>query len=168
VTGVVIRERTSGDLAAVVGITAELQVVDGYPSFLGNETLKDFVAPSDVLGAWVATIGDDVVGNVLLRPRSAPASAAMAATALDVPADRILFVARLMVAPRARRRGVARMLLRTVLDEAHRRDRYLVLDVVTKDTAALSLYEAEGWRLLGHHAVTRPEFHVDLAVFAEP
>ena len=82
-----------------------------------------------------------LVGNVMLRPRSAPPSVELAADALGVAPDRLGFVARLMVAPRARRRGVARQLLDVAVGGARRLGRVPVLDVVTSDAAAVALYE---------------------------
>lgn len=149
-----VRTRTAADLGACVALATEVQRVDGYPTFLGDGGLEAFVAPDDVLGAWVAELDGDVVGHVLLRPRSAPPSVILAAEALEVDAAKLGFVARLMVAPSARRRGLAKDLLDVVVLEAHRRGLLPVLDVVTSDTAAIALYEASGWHHLGDRTLT--------------
>lgn len=163
------RTRTPADLDACVEVATEVQRVDGYPSFLGDGGLASFLTPDDALGAWVAEVDGDLVGNVLLRPRSAPTSVVLAADALDVDATRLGFVARLMVAPRARRRGIARRLLDVVVNEALGRGLVPVLDVVTSDGAAIALYEAVGWRHLGDHTLTmRTGGELPLKVFAWP
>ncbi len=164
-----VRPRTPEDLDACVAIVTEVHELDGYPSFLGDGGFASFVAPDDALGAWVALDGDDVVGNVARRPRSAPPSVDVAAAALGVGPERLGFVARLMVAPRARRRGVARLLLDTVVEAARALDRVPVLDVVTRDTAAVELYGASGWQRLGDVRLTmRHGEELELHVFAKP
>ena len=162
-----VRERTEEDLGACVALATEVQRLDGYPSFVGDAGLGAFVAPDDALGAWVAELDGELEGNVLLRPRSAPPSVLLAADALAVEPSRLGFVARLMVAPHARRRGVARRLLDVAVREARRQGLVPVLDVVTSDVAAIALYEAAGWQRLGELVVTmRDGRDLALLVFA--
>ncbi|HUD69286.1 MAG TPA: GNAT family N-acetyltransferase [Acidimicrobiales bacterium] len=164
-----IRPRTSDDLDDCAAIADEVHDVDGYPSFLGDDTLLSFITPTDALGAWVAIDDDRLVGHVVLRTRSAPASVTLAARTLGVGPEQLGFVARLLVAPTARRRGVARRLLERVIDEAHQRGLHAVLDVVTRDLAAIALYDASGWRRLGEHTMTlRGGASLDLLVYAAP
>jgi ribosomal protein S18 acetylase RimI-like enzyme len=165
----VIRPRTSDDLDACAAIAAAVHDVDGYPSFLGDDTFASFIAPPDALGAWVAANDEGIVGHVVLRPHSAPASATLAARELGVDPEQLGFVARLLVAPDARRRGVARRLLEHVVDEARQRRLLTVLDVVTRDLAAIALYDATGWRRLGSHTLSlRSGEKLDLLVYAAP
>ncbi len=164
-----IRPRTSDDLDDCAAIAADVHDVDGYPSFLGDDTLLTFITPPDALGAWVAIDDDHVVGHVVLRPRSAPGSVTLAARELGVSSKQLGFVARLLVAPTARRRGVARLLVEHVVHEAHHRNLHAVLDVVTRDHAAIALYDASGWRKLGSHTMTlRSGGSLDLVVYAAP
>jgi ribosomal protein S18 acetylase RimI-like enzyme len=164
-----LRARVDEDLDSCVALAAEVQRADGYPSFLGDGDLVAFVAPDDAIGAWVAELDGDVVGHVMLRPRSAPPSVVLAAGALDVDPQRLGFVARLMVAPHARRRGIARRLLDVVVEEAQRRRLLPVLDVVSSDVAAIELYEASGWRHLGDRRFTmRNGNDLSLRVYAWP
>ncbi len=164
-----VRPRTSADLDACVALASVVHRLDGYPSFLGEGGLTSFLAPDDALGAWVALLDEDLVGNVVLRPRSAPPSITLAARALGIAPGRLAFIARLMVASRARRRGVARQLLDVAVAEARRLGRVPVLDVVTSDTAAVALYGASGWRRLGDASLTlRNGDDLELQVFAKP
>jgi len=166
-SALVVRERTPTDVDAVVALATEVQRTDGYPSFLGDGTLTTFVTPDDALGAWVAERNGVLVGYVALRPRSAPASATLAAEALGVPMEGLGFVARLMVPPSARRLGVGRHLLDVAANAARRRDLVPVLDVVSDDASAVALYEARGWRRLGRHLVTlRDGRELPIQVFA--
>jgi ribosomal protein S18 acetylase RimI-like enzyme len=162
-----VRDRAHGDLDACVALATEVHRLDGYPAFLGDGGLAAFVAPDDAIGAWVAALEEEVVGHVLLRPRSAPPSLELAARELGVEPDRLGFVARLMVAPRARRLGVARRLLDVAVGAAEARGLVAVLDVVTSDEGAVALYEATGWRRLGDLRFTmRGGGALALAVFA--
>jgi ribosomal protein S18 acetylase RimI-like enzyme len=164
-----VRARTTSDLDACVALASEVHLLDGYPSFLGDGGFTAFVTPDDALGAWVAEDGADLVGHVMLRPRSAPPSVELAAQVLGAAPDRLGFVARLMVAPRARRRGVARRLLDVAVGEARRLNRVAVLDVVARDTAAVTLYEASGWIRLGEVSFAlRSGEQLPLHVFAWP
>ena len=164
-----IRPRTSRDLAACAAIAEFVHDADGYPSFLGESTFGEFVAPDDELGSWVATLDGKIVGQVVLRPRSAPGSVTLAALELEAPPEQLGFVARLLVAPSARRRGLARRLLAHVADEAHQRHLHAVLDVVVRDAAAIALYDACRWRRLGGHTmVLRSGATLDVAVYSEP
>jgi GNAT superfamily N-acetyltransferase len=77
-------------------------------------------------------------------------------------------VARLFVAPSARRGGVARRLLDAAAGECRRLDRHPVLDVATHFAPAIALYERSGWRHAGRVVVDvgdgrRFEEHVYLA-----
>jgi GNAT superfamily N-acetyltransferase len=164
-----VRARTPEDLDACLQLVAEVHELDGYPSFIGEGGFVAFVAPDDALGAWVALDDEGLVGNVMLRPRSAPPSVEIAARALGVAPDGLGFVARLMVAPRARRRGVAQQLLDVAVEAACTRDLVPVLDVVTSDAAAIALYAATGWQLLGDASFTmRNGDELELQVFAKP
>jgi ribosomal protein S18 acetylase RimI-like enzyme len=165
----VIRERTDDDLEACAALAAEVHAVDGYPSFLGDGTFRSFIAPDDALGAWVSTLDGAIVGNVVLRPRSAPGSVVLAAQELGCAPEQLGFVSRLLVAPAARRRGLARQLLDRVVDEARARRLRTVLDVVTRDVSAIALYDASSWVRLGGHTMTlRSGSSLEVVVYAAP
>lgn len=167
--GLQVRRRTPADLDACESIAVEVHALDGYPSFLGDGGLREFLMPTDAFDAWVAVLDGDVVGHVVLRPSSAPASASLAASELGVDVHSLAFVARLLVAPRARRRGVAGALLDHAVADARRRGHVPVLDVVRRDAGALALYEARGWRRLGGYDHTmRNGAALPLAVYAAP
>jgi ribosomal protein S18 acetylase RimI-like enzyme len=157
------------DLDACATMAEEVYTEDGYPSFLGESGFRRFVDPDDAISAWVATITERVVGMVTLRPRSAPESGALAARELGVDERQLGFVARLEVAPSARRRGIARALLDAAVEEAGRRRLTVVLDVVGHDTSAIALYDASGWRRLGDHDLElRDGRHLPVVVYAAP
>jgi putative acetyltransferase len=84
-------------------------------------------------GFWVADDGDRVVGMFGLEPASA--------TAMELR--------RMYVDPNARRRGIARTMLRYAEDECRRRNRY-TLDLSTSELQgdALSFYRTSGYQLV--------------------
>jgi ribosomal protein S18 acetylase RimI-like enzyme len=164
-----VRARTPEDLDECLALVALVHDRDGYPSFVGEGGLITFVAPDDALGAWVALDDDGLVGNVMLRSRSAPPSVEIAARACGVAPEGLGFIARLVVAPRARRRGIAIQLLDVAVEDARGRGLVPVLDVVRSDAAAIALYTATGWQLLGDVRFTvRNGEQLELQVFAKP
>ncbi len=168
-TDVELRRRTGDDLDACESMATEVRAVDGYPSFLGDGGLRQFLQPDDALDAWVALLDGEVVGHVVLRPTSAPPSATLAASELAVDPDQLAFIARLLVAPAARRRGIAGALLSHAVADARARGRIPVLDVVTRDVGAIALYEASGWRRLGgYDLMLRNGGELSLAVYSAP
>jgi GNAT superfamily N-acetyltransferase len=163
----IIRPRTDDDLDELERIAAEVQRLDGYPVRFPLD-LRSFVATKDALAAWVVEDGDGaIVGHVALNPRS---SAAVMARASEVLGHgRVAVVARLLVAPSARRAGLAARLLRVAADDARARGLHPILDVVASSAAPRALYEREGWRDAGTVvAVFGDGFSVEEAVYIAP
>jgi GNAT superfamily N-acetyltransferase len=117
---------------------------DGYPP-----RSPDLFTGPEVLAAWVAVEDGLVVGHLGLHETGAEAVMALAGKATGRPAERLAVVARLLVAPTSRRRGLGRRLLSHAVNEAHRADRWPVLDVAREFAAAHALYEACGWTRVG-------------------
>ena len=161
-----IRPRQDRDLDELARIAAEVQELDGYPVSFPLD-LRAFVETPEALGTWVAE--DErgaVVGHVALNPRSSPPVVARVCEVLGH--DRIGVVARLLVAPAARRQGVAAELLRTAADEARARGLHPVLDVVATFEAPRRLYRREGWRDVGTVLAVYDGFSVEEAVYLAP
>ena len=144
----IVRPRSGGDLDSCERIARLVQALDGYPALI-SDGLRDFVEARGFYQAWVAEVDSEVVGQILLRPRSSPKVMAMVRQATGLPDDRFGVIARLFVAPTARRRGIGRALLTTATTAAVSRRLVPVLDVVTKNTAAMALYESMGWARVG-------------------
>jgi [ribosomal protein S18]-alanine N-acetyltransferase len=145
---VIIRDRSTSDGAALGAIALDTHRLDRYPVYLPGD-LTSFIVNEDALGAWVAVDDDEVLGHVALHRSSAKEVMDMAVLATGVAEDRIAFVARLLVAPAARRRGTGRALLEKATREASQLGRRAVLDVVEDHRAAISLYESCGWTRAG-------------------
>jgi GNAT superfamily N-acetyltransferase len=144
----IVRPRNDEDLDSCERVARLVQQLDGYPALL-LDGLRDFVEGRGFYGAWVADVDGEVVGQVLLRPRTSPKVMEMLRQATGLEDDRFGVVARLFVSPAARRRGIGRALLTTATTAARSRGLAPVLDVVTKNKAAMALYESMGWVRVG-------------------
>ena len=127
---------------------------DGYPRHLPGSDYRSFLFGHEALGAWVVESDDRVIGQVALHPHSSKPVMDVATTALGLTADRLGVVARLVVHPDRRGRGAGAELLARAADEAVALGRWPILDVVQDLTAAVLLYERQGWVRLGHVTVT--------------
>lgn len=143
-----VRHRADDDLPSLRQVAQDVHALDGYPPRLPRD-LGRFVAAPEALASFVATASGQVIGHVCVSPSSSPEVLGLAQQALGVQLKDIAVVARMLVSPTARRRGVARALLAEAVAEAHRLGRKPILDVATHFIAAIALYESAGWRRLG-------------------
>jgi len=139
-----LRARTNDDLDACELLACEVHDVDGYPPRFADD-LRRFVSASGALAAWVAVSDGAIVGHVALQPTSSPAVMVLAGEATGRAPARLGVVARLLVAPAYRRKGLGGALLGLAAQAAHDRGRWPVLDVATHFHAAIGLYERAGW-----------------------
>jgi len=139
-----IRRRDAGDLDQLERVAEAVRASDGYPP-----RAPDLFTGPHVLAAWVALADGEIAGHVALHETGASATMACAVEATGWPADRLVVVSRLLVAPTARRGGIGRRLLGTAAAEARAGRRWPVLDVATQFDAAIALYESEGWTRAG-------------------
>lgn len=153
--GVAVRPRTDADLAACVGLAAEVHAHDGYPRY-GADDLPGFLALPDALGVWVAVHAGALVGHVALRPTAEPPEIVeVASRFLERPPGELCAITRLLVAPSARRLGVGVRLFDTAVDAARGRDLVPVLGV-DEGTGAVAFYERYGWRRVAPLTVRTP------------
>lgn len=148
-----IRHRRAEDRPALEAIALRTHQLDGYPKYLPAD-VGAFIVDPGAIGAWVAVrgdqvVGEEVLGHVALHGNSVPPVMEVAQSATGLDADSIAVVARLLVAPAARRQGVGRTLLERATMEAARLGRRAVLDVLEEHRAAIALYETCGWKRLG-------------------
>ena len=147
-----VRDRTEADIDACVALTRLVHLSDGYPTFLPDD-LPGFIKAPEALRAWVADEDGEVAGHVVLNPKSSAPVMELASKTLGLPASRLCVVARLLVSPGHRRRGLGRCLLETASREAHERGLWPILDAVTTHEAAIALYDSCGWVRAGIVAV---------------
>jgi ribosomal protein S18 acetylase RimI-like enzyme len=144
-----IRPRTPADGPALAAIAAETHRLDGYPKYLPAD-LEAFIVDPGALAAWVAEDAGVPVGHVALHRHAAAEVMEVARRATGSRTeDALAVVARLLVAPAARRRGLARALLDEATGAAAGMGRRAVLDVVDEHAAAIALYERAGWLRAG-------------------
>jgi GNAT superfamily N-acetyltransferase len=139
-----IRHRHAGDLEQLERVAEAVRERDGYPP-----RVPDLFTGLHLLAAWVAVADGEIAGHVALHETGARATIASAVQATGWPAEHLVVVSRLLVAPAVRRGGIGRRLLGTAVAEAHAGRRWPVLDVATHFDAAIALYEAEGWTRAG-------------------
>lgn len=159
-----VRSRSDGDVPACLALLRDVQRTDRYPSTVTD--LAAFLLPEHEIAAWVAAVDGNVLGHVALHQPPTSATIDLVATGTAMPFERHAVVSRLFVAPQARGRGLARSLLRTALEQARADRLRAVLDVGHDFTAAIALYEAEGWSRFGgdRQAVGNETFDVWLYV----
>ncbi|MEO7073973.1 MAG: GNAT family N-acetyltransferase [Ktedonobacterales bacterium] len=150
----IIRDRVSDDMAACVRLLADVHAADGYPLRWPADPSRR-LNPHNLLAAWVAEDEHAVIGHVALCSAVGEPSAPLWAAATGWPPEHIGVVARLFVAPSARRRGVGAALLAQVCDEAHSRGLQTALEVLDHDRSAIALYEGKGWRCIASVPNTR-------------
>jgi predicted N-acetyltransferase YhbS len=141
---------------------------DGYPPYLpDNDFVRLPTQPAPLL-AWVATVGDRVVGHVALHPYTGSATELLACDCLEVESAQLGVVAPLFSAVDRRREGIGRLLLRAATDAARARGLIPVLDVWVELRGALALYESAGWERLGTVSVVLPTGPHDVDLFVGP
>jgi ribosomal protein S18 acetylase RimI-like enzyme len=143
-----IRDRCPSDGPALETIGLQAYRLDGYPKYLPDDMEKFLVGP-EAIRAWVAELDGEVVGHVALHRRSSQEVMAKMEAVTGLTPENLAFVARLVVAPSGRRRGVARALLATATEGAVALGRRPVLDVLEDNRAAIALYERAGWARAG-------------------
>jgi GNAT superfamily N-acetyltransferase len=165
-TPVRIRPKEQRDVDDLVGLLAEVQRTDGYPRFLRGDRAR-FVTPPYERSAWVAVRDGAVVGHVALHDAASDPTCDAACRATGLPPERLAVLARLLVAPGVRRRGVARALVGVATEAAHAQGRRVVLDVV-QDATAVGFYDALGWQRIEALRLDLGPVVLDLWVFLEP
>lgn len=162
-----VRPRILDDLAACESLARAVHRHDRYPIALEDD-VREFLAPSSQLAAWVAEHCSVVVGHVALHSPTSGAMTTVVCEATGVHPSGVGVVSRLMVARDARGHGLGRRLLTVATDEARRRGLLAALDVVISYAAAIAVYETEG-RRIGRISIPMPNGElVDEYVYVLP
>jgi len=149
-----VRPREESDSERLLAIARQVHAMDGYPPYFPGLDFGVVLFGHEALGAWVCEADDEIVGQVALHRHTGERAMAMAASALRVGTDELGVVARLIVAPECRRRGVGQALLHQAASEAVARDLYPMLDVASHLRPAIDLYERCGWLRAGEVSVS--------------
>ncbi|WP_079314685.1 GNAT family N-acetyltransferase [Microbispora sp. GKU 823] len=140
-----IRSRTIKDLRACIDALATVHASDRYPVDWPADPGR-WLTPSNLVQAWVAVEGSDVVGHVGLSQLDAATLEPPLARAIGTPAGPVGSITRLFVTPQWRGYGHATRLLDVVGKKAADLGIPLVLDVSDDGHAAIALYERAGWQ----------------------
>lgn len=146
-------------MARLDEVARQVRRLDGYPGYLAGNDVRRFLEQPEPLAAWVAVDHGLIIGHVALHASSSGAVMSFL-RASGINPGRVGVVARLLVAPSARRNGTGRRLLDHAAAEAVRRGRTPVLDVVAASAPAIALYDGAGWVRLGHASFTTPDGEV--------
>lgn len=130
---IVVRERTDADLRAAVAVLRLVHERDGYPVHW-QEPADAWLTPPQMRAGWVAVEDGGLLGHAVVEED-----------------EGWLTLARLFVAPGARGRGVADLLLDVVEQDALTSQRPLRLQVHESALAAITRYERRGWSRTGAH-----------------
>ena len=141
-SGVIVRDYADGDYRACRSLWAELteyhRRIYGDPTIGGDDPgagLDDYLSASQRMGSWVAETGGRVIGLTGLLDRGSSGE-----------------VEPVVVAEAARNRGVGRLLIGRVVEEARARGyEYLAIRPVARNVAAVRRFHAAGFRTLGGH-----------------
>lgn len=144
-----IRPTIPTDLDALAHVLVDVYEADGYP-VEGVDDPNSWLTVPNPIGQWTALRNGSPVGHVaVLRPSLTDGAPALLEEQQGVNLADVAVLARLFVAPNVRGGGVGNALLRKAEHAAHLHGYRLVLDVLTKDQAAIALYEARGWVAIG-------------------
>ena len=153
---VLIRTKTDADDEACVAVMRRTHEVDGYPRYWPEKPDR-FLHAKQETDAWVAVLDEDgtgdagprVVGQVALHDATGEPVEELARAATGLAPTGLALLARLLVDPAVRGRGIGRALVRTAVAHAHAAGRRPVLDVLKETPGPIALYESEGWERLG-------------------
>ncbi|WP_405823274.1 GNAT family N-acetyltransferase [Streptomyces sp. NBC_00838] len=145
---VVVRPRTSADIAHASSALIAVYNADGYP-VEGVDNPEAWLSPPGLLGAWVAETPAQVVGHVAVSRPAGEGAVALWIDRSGATEDAVGVLARLFVLPEVRKRAVGERLMRAAEEYATDHGLRLVLDVMRKDTSAIRLYRRLGWLEIG-------------------
>ena len=143
-----IRSRRDSDIPGAAEALVKVHASDGYP-VEGVDEPEAWLTPPEVLQAWIADLDGRVVGHVALSHPNGEDAVSFWLDQSGATEHEVAVLARLFVAPEARRMALGRRLTEAAMDYGVEHGLRLVLDVMTKDTAAMRLYETLGWQQIG-------------------
>ena len=151
----VVRRRTDVDLDDLAQVVARVRAADDYPTYPPGDDYHRFLTRPEPLEAWVSEWNSDICGHVALNTQPSPGAMQVLHDAGIV--GPLGAIARLLVDPAVRGRGIGRALLQTARSAAVTQHRLPVLEVVESSHAAIALYRRSGWVELGRPSLALPD-----------
>lgn len=150
-----IRSRRPSDLPALVTALMQQQPETRYP--FRNPLpfpVEEFLHADDASGAWIAELHGRPVGHACRTDHARALGAdeqlnQACARAHGCEVADLTWVGALFVAQEARGLGIGQRLLATVVQDARRVDRRPCLEVLPVHPAAMAMYVATGWTVVG-------------------
>lgn len=148
-SAVTVRERRDGDLDEAAAALVAVHDSDGYP-VEGVADPTSWLTGGPVLRAWVADLNGKIVGHVSVSsPQIDDAAAQLWSESSESRECGVAVLGRLFVIASARGFSVGERLIQAATKYADELGVRLVLDVMSKDKAAIRLYERLGWKRIG-------------------
>jgi len=145
-----VRERTADDIPVLADVLAAQQPHSGYPrNWPLPFPVESFIARADEDAAWVAELGDRVVGHVAVSRVEPGLEADLWTAGAGRPREELAAVAVLFVDHTVVGQGIGTALLATAVDAIRGSGRTPVLDVVQETASAVELYRRTGWQVVG-------------------
>lgn len=145
---VLIRERHDTDLPQTAEALVRVHASNGYP-VEGVADPQGWLTSPALIKAWVAELDCQIVGHVAISQPQGEDAVTLWLRQSNTSKEHVAVLERLFVLPEARGHAIGQQLTRTATDYAREIGRRLVLDVMTKDDAAIRLYERLGWQPIG-------------------
>ncbi|MER7956860.1 GNAT family N-acetyltransferase [Streptomyces sp. NPDC096030] len=164
----IIRPFNESDLPGAAAALVSVHATDGYP-VEGVEDPEGWIQSPHVQAAWISESDGKIVGHVsVMRPQGEDAVAMWQEQSGDND-DHVAVLARLFVLQEARKHALGEQLMRAAMTWAQGQGIRLVLDVMTKDTSAIRLYQRLGWIKIGETTHTfGDDQHTDAICFVAP
>ncbi|MEV8333352.1 GNAT family N-acetyltransferase [Streptomyces niveus] len=144
----IIRPIENSDLVGAAAALIDVHSTDGYP-VEGVEEPEAWLCSADVMAAWVGDLEGTIVGHVAVMHARDEDAVSMWMQRSGEEKSQIAVLARLFVTKGARTHAVGERLMRAAMAYGRECELRLVLDVMTKDIAAMRLYERLGWFEIG-------------------
>ncbi|WP_327116633.1 GNAT family N-acetyltransferase [Streptomyces sp. NBC_01341] len=164
----IVRPRETNDLAEAATVMAAVHESDGYPVEVVEDP-EGWLSPEGLLAAWVAEVDGHVVGHVAVNtPQPMEEVARLWRERSGADNSQFAVLARLFVSGEVRKSSVGKHLMDAATAYARTSGLRLVLEVLTKDAAAIRLYERLGWKRIGEVVHTFGGRQVDAVCFVAP
>lgn len=147
-TNAEIRPRRLCDIPGAAKALVEVHATDGYP-VEGVADPEGWLRSNDLIEAWVAERDGRIVGHVAIFRPSGEDAVDLYQRQFNGSVEDVAVLARLFVVREACRNAVGERLLKAATQHAADSGKRLVLDVMTKDQAAIRLYKRLGWQPFG-------------------